>query len=132
MIGGVIVRKLTAYEWTVLVLGAAFLFCCSGWLACHSTPSSSWQVRTERLDTTTRSQTSDHSADGLLEGEIINLNTASRSDLLRLPNIGAVRADAILAYRDEHGVFQTVDHLLHVPGIGPATLELLRPYVSVR
>lgn len=125
-------RKLTVYEWTVLALGAVFLFCCAGWLASHRTIAPGWQVRTERSDTPiTHSPDSDSYPDGLLEGEIIDLNRASRSDLLRLPDIGTTRADAILAWREEHGPFQTVDELLNVFGIGPVTLELLRPYICV-
>ncbi len=125
-------KKLTIYEWIVLTLCAAFVLFCAGWLFVRSTiPSSGWQVYTERWDVSTADQSLSASAtDGLLEGEIIDLNRASRSDLLRLPDIGAVRADAILAYRSEHGPFQTVDELLNVFGIGPATLEQLRAYIS--
>ena len=39
-----------------------------------------------------------------------------------LPGIGATKAAAILAYRQEHGAFKTVDELDNVSGIGPATL----------
>lgn len=125
-------KKQTIYEWIVLVLCAAFVLLCAGWLLARSTnPSSGWQVYTERWDVSTADRSLSASAtNGLLEGEIIDLNRASRSDLLRLPDIGAVRADAILAYRSEHGPFQTVDELLNVFGIGPATLEQLRPYIS--
>lgn len=123
-------RKHTAYEWAVLTLGVLFLICCALWLANQTTSSPEWFVQTERPDAPlSRPAGSDHSADGLLEGEIINLNTATRSDLLRLPDIGSVRADAILTHRGEHGPFQSVDELLNVFGIGPTTLEQLRPYI---
>jgi competence ComEA-like helix-hairpin-helix protein len=42
-----------------------------------------------------------------------------------------VTAEKILAYRDEHGAFQSVDELDAVPGIGPARLEELRPLVAL-
>lgn len=125
-------KKLTIYERIVLALCAAFVLYCAGRLLARSTaPSSGWRVYTERWDVSTADRSlSASAADGLLEGEIIDLNRASRSDLLRLPDIGTVRADAILTYRSEHGPFQTVDELLNVFGIGPAILERLRPYIS--
>ena len=64
----------------------------------------------------------------LVEGERIDLNTAGVYDLCRLPGIGEKRAQAIAAWREEHGPFQTVDELVQVPGIGPGILEGLREY----
>ena len=48
----------------------------------------------------------------------------------RLPGIGPAKAEAIAAYRTEHGPFRTVDQLMEVSGIGEATLEALRPYIT--
>lgn len=62
---------------------------------------------------------------------LVNLNTASAEQLATLPGIGATRAQAILAYRQQHGPFQRVEDLLAVSGIGPATLERLRSLVTV-
>lgn len=121
------------YEWTALILCSIFLVFCLLWLTHHDTASPGWQVRTERFDLpAAESSSSDVQPDGLLPGEIIDLNTATRSDLLRLPNIGAARAAAILAYRDEHGSFHSVDELLNVHGIGPATLDPLRPFLTAQ
>ncbi|HIY07160.1 MAG TPA: helix-hairpin-helix domain-containing protein [Candidatus Evtepia faecigallinarum] len=69
-------------------------------------------------------------APGLLDGEVMDLNTASAADLTRLPGIGQVKAEAIVAWREEHGGFSSVEELLEVKGIGEATLEGLRPYVT--
>ncbi len=66
----------------------------------------------------------------LLPGEVIDLNAADAYDLDRLPGIGPAKAEAILAYREEYGPFQSVDDLLAVSGIGEVTLENLRPYVT--
>ena len=125
-------KKLTGYEWIVLVLCTIFVLYCAVWFFGRNTTAPGWQVNTERSDASVSApvQSDSSGADGLLEGEIINLNTATRSDLMRLPDIGPSRADAILAYRQEHGLFQTVDDLLNVHGIGPGTLEALRPYLS--
>ena len=61
----------------------------------------------------------------------VNLNTATLAELLTLPGIGETRAQAILAYRAEHGPFTRIEELQNVSGIGPATYEKLAPYVTV-
>lgn len=124
-------KRLTVYEWIVVMLSTVCILICAGRFLFHRTPSSDWRVQTERYDPIMANRPdSDLNTDGLLPGEVIDLNTATRSDLLRLPNIGAVRADAILAYRTANGPFSSTDDLLNVPGIGPVTLNRLRPYLS--
>lgn len=61
----------------------------------------------------------------------IDLNTANQAELESLPGIGPKTAQAILSYRDEHGFFKTVDELVDVPNIGPATLQKIRDLVTV-
>ncbi|USR41539.1 helix-hairpin-helix domain-containing protein [Ectopseudomonas hydrolytica] len=62
----------------------------------------------------------------------VNLNTADAATLQKeLAGIGATKAQAIVAYREEHGNFTSVDELLEVKGIGPATLEKNRDKLSV-
>lgn len=61
----------------------------------------------------------------------IDLNTATASDLDKLPGIGPSLAGAVVAYRSANGPFRTVDALLKVPGIGPAKLEQFRALVRV-
>lgn len=62
---------------------------------------------------------------------LVNLNTADQALLESLPEVGPVTAQAILAWREEHGGFTAVQELLEVDGIGPATLETLAPLVTV-
>jgi competence protein ComEA len=62
----------------------------------------------------------------------IELNQAGRADLLQLPGVGENLAQRIENYRHEHGGFRSVDELARVEGIGPATLEKLRPWVCVQ
>ena len=61
----------------------------------------------------------------------ININTATEKELLQIPGILKMKARLILLYREEYGPFQTVEDLMHVDGIGPEFLELIRPYVYV-
>lgn len=61
----------------------------------------------------------------------VDLNAASVEQLDALPGVGPSTAAAIVAYRDQHGPFQSVDELTEVRGIGPAKLETLRSRVTV-
>ncbi|HNT51786.1 MAG TPA: helix-hairpin-helix domain-containing protein [Candidatus Syntrophosphaera sp.] len=63
---------------------------------------------------------------------IVNPNTASLAELCTLPGIGEVKARAIIAYREQNGPFTDLSQLLQVKGIGPKTLEKLRPRLSLQ
>lgn len=52
----------------------------------------------------------------------LRINDATKEEIETLNGIGPSKADAIIAYRDEHGPFQTVDEILKVSGIGEKTL----------
>jgi competence protein ComEA len=63
----------------------------------------------------------------------VNLNTADAEMLQNgLIGIGAVKAHAIVEYRDTHGPFASVDELLEVKGIGAATLDKNRARLSLK
>jgi competence protein ComEA len=61
----------------------------------------------------------------------INLNTATREELMRIPDIGEKRAQAILDHRAENGPFTYVEDLREVPGIGEVILNNMMDYVTV-
>lgn len=61
----------------------------------------------------------------------INLNTATSEQLQTISGIGAKRAEDIIAYRESHGGFQSVDDLKNVSGIGDKTLEKIRESIYV-
>ena len=64
-------------------------------------------------------------------GGLIDLNTASAHELETLPGIGRSLAGAIVAYREDNGPFAAFDEVDNVPGIGPKTLDAIRPLVTV-
>jgi competence protein ComEA len=69
---------------------------------------------------------------GAAAGDRVDLNRAGEAELIALPGIGPALAGRILAERERRGRFRSVDELLEVRGIGPATLERLRERVVVR
>src|SRR5262245_23112873 len=65
------------------------------------------------------------------EAGLVDLNRADRAQLLQLPDVGEKLAENIEEYRRVNGPFRSVDELMKVPGIGPARLRNLRPWVCV-
>ncbi len=61
----------------------------------------------------------------------IDINRAELWLLEALPGIGAVRAQAIVDYRNENGAFKRIEDLLKVEGIGQETLSQIRDYIAV-
>ncbi|WP_345000935.1 ComEA family DNA-binding protein, partial [Tsukamurella soli] len=64
-------------------------------------------------------------------GGLVNINTATAAELDTLPGVGAATAAAIVAYRDRHGPFGSVDDLTKVSGIGQAKLARIKPMATV-
>lgn len=60
----------------------------------------------------------------------LDINTATVDQLVALPGIGQVLAERIVAYRDAHGPFTSVDQLGDVEGIGDSLIDRLRPLVT--
>ena len=66
-----------------------------------------------------------------LAAAAVNINTASKDELVSVKGIGEKRAQAIIDYRTKNGPFKTVDDLEKVPGIGPGLMKQIKPHVSV-
>ncbi|MFZ5827081.1 MAG: helix-hairpin-helix domain-containing protein [Bacillota bacterium] len=65
------------------------------------------------------------------QARVVNINTASAAELESVPGIGPATARAIIEHRTKRGAFQRIEDLTAVSGIGPKTLERLRPYLKV-
>ena len=65
-------------------------------------------------------------------GETIDPNVAGEEELDRLPGVGASKALRIVQDREENGPFARVEELARVPGLGPRSVEKLRPYLRIR
>ena len=62
---------------------------------------------------------------------LININTATKEQLMTLNGIGEVKAAAIIDYRRENGKFKSIEELDNVKGIGPKIIEKIRAYITV-
>ena len=61
----------------------------------------------------------------------ININLANLTELQTLPGVGPVRAQSIIDFRESAGGFNTIEELMNVSGIGPATFDNIRDRVTV-
>ena len=66
----------------------------------------------------------------LLKGKTINLNSATKEELMMLPGIGESTAEKILLYRKEHNGFRKPEDIQKIKGIGKKKFEKLKPYIT--
>lgn len=62
---------------------------------------------------------------------LVNINTASLEELKTLPGIGDMKAEAIIAYREECGNFTSVEDIMNVSGIKDSSYERIKDYIKV-
>jgi competence protein ComEA len=63
---------------------------------------------------------------------LVNVNTATKNQLMNVPGIGEVTAARILTYRKDVGAFKKLDDLVNVRGISQKKLKKLKPFMTVR
>ena len=64
-------------------------------------------------------------------GAALNLNTATKDELVGLPGIGPAKAQAIVDYRNQHGPFRSIDELRKVKGIGEKLFNQIKPELNL-
>ena len=125
---------MTRFDKIVLGLTSAFLVVTGGYFVSGQLGEAEYQVTVSKqvpAVSASLPEVEDGYPDSLLEGEVIDLNTASAADLTRLPGIGEKRAQAIVDYRESSGPFQSVEELTEVKGIGEGILAQVYDYVTV-
>ena len=70
-------------------------------------------------------------ADAPSGSALISINSAPLDELETLPGVGPVTAEAIIDHREQTGGFDSLEQLLDVSGIGPATFAEIRPHVTL-
>ncbi|WP_226656795.1 helix-hairpin-helix domain-containing protein [Guptibacillus hwajinpoensis] len=63
---------------------------------------------------------------------LISINSADLTELQQLPGIGPAKAEAIIQYREENGLFGAVEDLQNISGIGEKTFEKLKDFITVQ
>ena len=66
------------------------------------------------------------------ENGLIDINTADKQELMRIPGIGESKADRIIEYRQIHGRFGSIEELMNVSGIGSGMYEKMKDCITVK
>lgn len=63
---------------------------------------------------------------------MVNINTANKQELEKVPGIGEVTAKKIVEYRRENGKFNSIDDIKGVTGIGESKFNNIKRYICVK
>ncbi len=88
-------------------------------------------VVTETSTSETSSSGESTSSDSSQIAGVVNINTASASELDSLPGIGPTYAERIIEYRESNGGFSSIDELKNIKGIGDKTFDKLKNSVTI-
>ena len=86
---------------------------------------------TNNANDTPKNNTTDTKTDDSNKTLKININTATKEELMTLKNVGESKALAIIEYRNKNGLFKTIDDLKNVSGIGDKLFESLKENITV-
>lgn len=73
----------------------------------------------------------DNNVDNNNNNEIVNINTATREELMTVSGIGESKSEEIIKYREENGKFDTIDEIKNVSGIGESLFEKIKDHITV-
>ena len=101
-----------------------------GWRPAASNPAAAVEPATVRGAVAAALAREERALTPLADGERVDPNSAPEEELRRLPGVGPSRAQAIIQGR-QPVAYRSLDDLLRVPGIGPATLGRLAPHLAL-
>ena len=64
-------------------------------------------------------------------GDVININTANKEQLMKISGVGKTKAEAIISFREKNGDFKKKEDITKVRGIGKATFEKIKDKIEV-
>lgn len=74
----------------------------------------------------------DQTGEAGTEGQgLVNLNTATKEELMTLPGIGEAKAEAVIAYRQEQGGFSAIEDIMNISGIKEAVFSKIKDRITV-
>ncbi len=86
-----------------------------------------YELLYDSINPSTQSSTEE----GISEDGKVNINYADASQLQQIPGVGETKAAAIIAYRESNGAFSAIEDITNVSGIGDATFENMKDYITV-
>jgi len=92
------------------------------------------EIKTSETETASETETTETITETETKNEdtkLININTASASELCELQGIGEKKAQAIIDYRNENGGFVTIEEIMNVSGIGEKTFQNIKDKITV-
>lgn len=92
-----------------------------------------WVEKKESVITGNANTSSDNSSNNSSDdgNKIININTATQSELTTLSGIGDAKAKAIIDYRNTNGYFKNIEDIKNVSGIGDVVFSKIKDYITV-
>ena len=102
-------------------------------IKCDAPTSSTNNKEETAVNNTTKenNESNNKSSESQESTEIININTATKEDLLKIKGIGETKADKIILYRKEKGLFNCIEEIKNVSGIGETIFEKIKDYIRV-
>ena len=61
----------------------------------------------------------------------VNLNLASKEELMTLPGVGASKAESIISYREEHNGFKSIEEIMEITGIKEGLFNKVKDYIKI-
>jgi competence protein ComEA len=79
----------------------------------------------------TGSSSGSGSSSGISADGKVNINTATKEQLMTVPGIGSAKADSIIAYRETNGAYAAIDDIMNVSGIKEGLFQSMKEYITV-